>query len=169
MLDSITSFIAGNTALLVAMLALVASMRANYISNKANKITEQQQNNNLRLKNLEKRTEILSEIDTQNARYGALLAIFTEKIFLFQKNEKLLETYPKEYERISKNMMTIEKLKSRYDKQRGLSEQVGANADLEKQEIALAEIRRLTIHLDEDIKKETGHLNEVKKLIRDKA
>ena len=162
MIEYITSLTTTHAALFIAILALVVSLRANYISNNANENAIKQQLKNNRMKNLEKRTEILSEIDKQNAIQGHLLSVTAEKIILFQKNPDLLNKHPQENERLKQNINGIQLLKSNYEERRTVSEQIGAEADLEQQEKALAEIRRLTIHLEEELIKEKDHLNDLK-------
>ena len=159
MIDFIASLTAGHAALFIAILALIASLRANHISNKANKISVEQQNKNKRLKTLEKRTDILSEIDKQNALQGHMLAVTVEKLQLFHQNSELTNKYSGEYERLIQNLNGIQKLKSNYEDRRSVSAGVDADANLEMQEKTLAEVRKLTIHLEEELAKEKDHLN----------
>ena len=167
MVELLNSLAAGHAALFISILAVLASLRANSIAHKSRKFSEEVHRQAERARVYEKRTAILSEIDTQHARFGTLLAIIAEKMILIQRNPKLFQRYPKEYERLSQNLTAIESMRSRYEEQRKVSERVGEGADLTRQEEALAEIRRLTIHLNEDIRKEESHLNELKGLSDD--
>lgn len=125
------------------MIDFIASLRANHISNNANKISEKQQNKNKRLKTLEKRTGILTEIDKQNALQGHILALIVEKLQLLHQNPKLTEKHPGEYKRLIQNLNGMQKLKSNYEEHRGVSEKVDADANLEILEKTLAEVKRL--------------------------
>ncbi len=165
MFEFITSLTAAYAALLISILAVLASVRANSIAQKSRKFSEDVQRQAERAQVYEKRTEILTEIDTQHARFGTLLAIIAEKMILIQRNPNLLEDYPNEYERLAQNLSAIESLRSRYEEQRAVSERIGEGADLAQQEEALAEMRRLTIHVNEDIRKEEAHLSELKRLL----
>lgn len=162
MIDFIASLTTGHAALFIAVLALIASFRANHISKKANTISVEQQNKNKRLKTLEKRTDILTEIDKQNALQGHVLAVVVEKLQLFHQKPELINKHSGEYKRLTQNLNGMQQLKSNYEKRRSVSAGVDADADLEMQEKTLAEVRRLTIHLEEDLVKEKDHLNSLK-------
>lgn len=162
MIDFIASLTAGHAALFIAMLALITSLRANHISNKANTISAEQKNKTKRLKALEKRTDILSEIDKQNALQGHMLVVIADKLHLFHQNTELTNKHTGEYKRLMQNLNSIQQLKSNYKERRSVSAALDADADLEMQEKTLAEVRRLTIHLEEELAKEKDHLNNLK-------
>lgn len=169
MVKFFTSFTVDHVALLISVLAILASLYANSIAQQARKFSEEAHRQAERVRVFEKRTDILSEIDTQNARFGTLLAIIAEKMLLIQKSPALLQSHSREYERLSQNLTAIKNLHSRYEEQRGLTEQVGEGVDLAQQEEVLAEIRRMTIHLNETIKKEESQLEELKRLSKEAA
>jgi hypothetical protein len=165
--ELVISFVVEHAGLLVAILALLIAFRSSSIASKSRRFAETAHKEAQRFQVFQKRTEILSEIDKQHAKYGTLLAVITEKLLLFQQNPRLTERFPGEQQRLAQNLQAIKGLQSRYAEQRQISEQVGEGADLARQEAALAEIRRLTIHIDEDIRKETRHLDDIKKFMAD--
>jgi hypothetical protein len=168
MLD-VKSLITGHGPLLVSILALVASFVSILIANKSRHFAEKAHNETQRLKLFEKRTDILSEIDRQHARFGSLLTVIAEKLILFQNNPWLSERFPKESERLSQNFNVVEHLRSHYDEQRNIHALIKEGVDMASLESAMADIRRLSIHIEEDIRQEENDLNETKKLIEEKG
>lgn len=165
MLDIIITIVTDHAVLLIAILSLVVSLRSNSIAAKAKQFTEQSLRDARRVEVFRKRTEILAEIDRQHARFGTLLAIIAEKSVLYQQNPVIAKRNLSEISRLTKSMKAIQQLMDRYKKQRSVSERIGEGADLAQHEVGLAEIRRLTIHVDEDISKELMGLEDVRKLL----
>ena len=151
--------------LLIAILALLVSLRANSISKKSLGLSQKALTDNQRIMLYEKRSKTLEEIDSQNANIGTLLAILGESLTLFRENPKLQEIESGHFERVRQNVVAVEQLRARYEEQRRITESIGEGADPAQQEAALASIKRLTIHLDQDIIKEERCLQ----LLKDKS
>jgi len=165
-LNFLKEIIISHGALLVAIFALVASVRANSISKKSQEISQKAFIESQRIKLFEKRTETLQEIDSQNAKLGTWLTVLGESLSLFRENPKLQEMEPDQLERIGQNVVVGIKLQSKYNEQRNVSEKIGDGADPALQEKAIASIRRLTIHIDEEIKKEERYLESLKEKLK---
>ncbi|WP_321391844.1 hypothetical protein [uncultured Desulfuromusa sp.] len=150
-MNFVISFISEHAALLFSALALWASWRANSQS----KIALAQSN---KAKLLELQNESLREIDLQHAKLGALLAVTAEAALAYSQNEKLIQENPGGYDRLKNNIETVLRLQSRYDEQRNFAESSLGEGSLEKQIEILANIRRLTVHINEDIEKEKTQL-----------
>lgn len=150
--------------LLIAILALLVSLRANSISKKSLDLSQKALTDNQRIMLYEKRSKTLEEIDSQNAQFGTLLSILGESLTLFRENSKLQEIESGHLGRVRQNVVAVEQLRARYEEQRSITESIGEGADPAQQEAALASIKRLTIHLDQDIIKEERCLQ----LLKDK-
>ena len=161
------NFINTYAPLLIAILALLASVRANSISKKSYDLSQKALGDTQRVILYEKRTKTLEEIDSQNAKFGTLLAILGDSLTLFRENPKLQEIESSHFERIKQNVVAVANLRSRYEEQRSITEKIGEGADPAKQEIALASIKRLTIHLDQDIIKEERCLELLKNKLKE--
>jgi len=153
-LDFIRVFVVEYAPLLFSAIALVISLKAARTSENARLFAKNTWEHDLALKAHGKRSEILNEIDLQHALFGTLLSIFYQKMLLFHQYPLLLQKYPDENKRLNQNVSAIDALKSRYDIHRSYSEKIDGQSDLAYLESVLAEIRRLTIHIQEDIKKE---------------
>lgn len=162
MIQTVCTFISANAPLLITLLSLLVALRSSATANRARRFAERVHAENEKIKIFCKRTEILSEIDRQHARLGSLLAVIAEKLVLFQRHPQLAESQPHEPQRLLQNLDAVQHLQAGYEKQRFVSEQVGEGADLASQEKALADIRRLTIHVDEDFSKELRALEDLK-------
>lgn len=153
--------------MLIAILALLASIRASSISKKSYDLSQKALADTQRIMLYEKRSETLKEIDSQNAKLGTLLAILGESLTLYRENLKLQEVESGHFERIRQNVVAVEKLRSKYKEQRSITEKIGEGAEPAQQEIALASIKRLTIHLDQDIIKEERCLQLLKNKLKE--
>ena len=157
-LNFVISFITEHAALLISALALWASWRANSHSKIALAQSE-------KAKLLEIQTEALREIDLQHAKLGALLSITAEVALAYSENEELCQNNPGGFDRLKQNIETVQRLQSRYDEQRNLAESSLGEGSLEKQIEILANIRRLTLHVNEDIEKEKRNFELILKKI----
>jgi hypothetical protein len=152
--------------LLVSILSLIVSLRSSAIAHRARKFAEAVHQDNQRAAIFRSRTEILSEIDRQHARLGTLQFLIVENLLLFRQFPLLSEQYPDETKRLARNLDGVKHLQDAYDEQRKVSEQVGEGADITGQEAALANIRRLTIHVDEEISKEEHHMESLRQFLK---
>ena len=82
-------FISSYAPLLIAILALFVSIRANSISKRSYELSRKALSDTQRIVLYEKRSKNLEEIDSQNAKFGTLLAILGESLTLFRENPEL--------------------------------------------------------------------------------
>jgi len=169
MLDFFMDFTVGHTALLLSILALLASVRANSIAQKSLKHSKEVHSYNESSKIYGSRTEILKEIDTRQVKLGSLKNVLEQKISLFTSNSELAQLYPDELKRLEKRLEITKGLIQMYEKQRAVSEKVGDGADLSMQELSLAKIRQLTIHVEEELSIEEKSLNHLQGVNQIKA
>jgi hypothetical protein len=155
-------FLSANAALLVAVVALGISLRANYTAHQAHKLNLRSKTDSDRVLLFEKKREALNEVDRQHARIATLMMLTAQKILLFRDNPDLQHTMPGELERLKSNITSVQTLDTRYEEQRQGLEAIDVGADIAKQEELLANIRRLTIHIEKDIAHEQAHLDEVR-------
>lgn len=166
MADFLISLISNHAPILISTLALAVSLASFFISWRSYALNKRSKLELDRLTLFEKRSAVLGEVDKQYARMGSLIAIIAEKIILFEENKWLVTRYPNEYQRLRNNLNSVESLRSNYERQRELAERVKERMDTHEQEKVLAEIKRLSLHIDEDILKEERHLNSIKEKLR---
>ena len=146
-------WVANNTAILISLLAIIATIRGNVIAHKAKalavKVNEQQQD----LIVYKQRTELLGEIDKQQAILNRLATITLQKMASGQHAGD-----SKNYSRLENNVNAINHLRSSYEKQRELTHSIEKDASINANERNLADIRRLTLHLEQDIINELGEI-----------
>jgi hypothetical protein len=159
-IEHIVEFVIANSALLVVVLALAVSFVANSTARQANALNVKAKQDADRVQFSEKKRELLNEIDTQHTRASTYAMLVAQKIILLNENPHLQNTLPGEYERLKKNLAGIQSLRSQYEKQRRIIEDVKTSEDLRNPDDLLAETRRLTIHLEKDIAHEERGLNE---------
>lgn len=160
-----TEFINSYKELLISVLSLIVSLAAYSLSRRSLSMSEQTQAEASRIKAYEKRSEILEAIDKKNAKIGNLMAIYAEKLLLIERSSISDKLNVSERERIKNNISVLQKFSSQYDLQRSLAEQIDQDGDIAFNEKNLADIKRLLIHLEEDIIKEERGLNTIKESI----
>lgn len=158
-LDFFKTFFSEYAALLFSAIALIISLKTAQTADKARLFTASARNYDLAIRLYEKRSETLNELDKQNALFSTILFTYSQKLFLFSQYPQLAHKYPEEHERLTHNSSVIESLRTRYDEQRQYSEKISEGNDLTYLESTLAEIRKLTIHIQEDVKKEQAGLD----------
>ena len=146
-------------ALLFAAIALWAAWRANSIAHKA-----LEQSSRVRL--LELQAELLREIDLQHAKFGSLLAATAEALVLYIQHPELAASDPTGHARAKQNVAAVESLRKRYEEQRALAESMIGQSSIESHTIQLADTRRLTIHVQEDIDKELRNVEFLREQLR---
>jgi len=146
-------------ALLFSALALWASWRANSIAQKA-------LNESSKVKLLEIQSEVLREVDLQHAKFGSLLAVTAEAALLYTQNPALAVSNPGGLKRVKQNIEAVQSLRERYEEQRNLAENNVGQGSIEAETKILANIRRLTIHVQEDLEKELRHVENLREQAR---
>lgn len=96
------------------------------------------------------------------------MLVTAKKMLLFREHPSLHNTMQDEFVRLKKNLTAVEKLAEKYDEQRKGIESIAAGSDIAAQEELLADIQRLTIHVEKDIVHEEGHLAELQARLSDK-
>ena len=155
-------FLSSNAANLIALIALVFSLRANYTAHHAHKLNLQNKADAERLLLYEKKRELLNEVDRQHTRFATLMMLTAQKILLFREYPELHKTMQEEFERLKSNLNAVQHLSDKYEKQRKGIEAINVGADIAAQEELLANIQRLTIHVEKDIAHEQTHLDEIR-------
>ena len=140
-------FISNNAALFISAIAVVTTLRSNAIANKAKKLAEKVHAQNQELILFKQRTTMLEEVDKQQALLKRLNTITYQKMTSCEKNSK-------SYKRLENNVEGIVKMRSGYEKQRDSILAMDEKWSIDKNEKALANIRRLTLHLEQDIESE---------------
>lgn len=158
----ITEFISENKALLLSSLAILISLRSFSISQRSLKLSEKTAKDSKKVKASEKRAELLEIIDKKNAKIGNLQSIYGEKHACLVQNQQLSDKYPGEVERILNNVNCLNDLKSQYGIERKNVESFESEIDIPFTQNTLADIKRLLIHIEEDIVKEERGLKLLK-------
>jgi hypothetical protein len=161
-MNAVLGFLSSNSAFLVAVLALAISLRANYTAHQAHKFNLKSKADADRVLLLQKKRELLNEVDHQHARFATLMMLTAQKILLFREHPELHDTMQEEFIRLKANLNTIQNLAAKYDEQRSGIEAITVGHDIASQEELLANIRRLTIQVDKDILHEMSHLGELR-------
>jgi hypothetical protein len=141
--DFLRNFTSAHAALLISILAILASLRANSTSKKSYDLSAKALADTQRRAIYEKRSATLGEIDSQNAKFGTLLAILADSLNLFRENPQLQEVELGQLERIRQNVLAVQQLRSKYEEQRELAASFGDGADPARMESILASIKDL--------------------------
>lgn len=167
-MSTFIEFLSSNAAVLASLLALAISLRANYTADRAHKLNRQTKADNDRVLLFEKKRELLNEVDRQNARFATLTMVLAQKILLFREHPWLHDEKQDEFDRLKSNLVAVQKLASRYEEQRTGIEATDVGADIAFQDQLLANIRRLTIHVEKDIAHEQVGLLEIQSLVKER-
>lgn len=158
-MNDVLEFLANNAALLVSVIALVISLRANFTAHQAHKLDLKNKADADRVLLFEKKRELLNEVDRQHTRLATLMMLTAQKILLLHEHPELQKAAPSELDRLKSNLTSVQALNGKYEEQRRGIEAIDVGADIAKQEELLANIRRLTIHIEKDIAHEQAHLD----------
>lgn len=150
----VLAFIRDYKEILVSILSLIVSLAAFAVAHRSLKSSETAAKENKRIMAFEKRSQILEAIDKKNAKIGNLLAIYAEKLLICERHPELVPSDSGEVERIKNNIQLLQKLSAQYEYQRGFAEKIDDDGDIALNERTLADVKRLLIHLEEDIVKE---------------
>lgn len=154
-MTSLADFLREHGALIISALALWAAWRANSVAQLAYDHAK-------KAALVDVQANLIREIDLQHAKLGTLLALTAEAALLYKYHPSLKEEDPRGHERVLKNIESIESLRTRYEEQRRLSEAAIGEGNIEKQHSILAQVRRLTVHVEEDIEKEKRNIDILK-------
>ena len=165
-MDSLVEFLSSNAALLAALLALAVSLRANYTAHQAHKLNVRRKVDADRLLLFERKRELLNEVDRQHTRFATLMMVTAQKILLFREHPELHDSMQNEFTRLKSNLNTVVALDAKYEEQRMGIETISIGADIASQEELLANIRRLTIHVEKDITHEQASLDELRAIVQ---
>lgn len=114
----VLEFLSANAALLVAMVALVISLRANDTAHQAHRLNLQNKADSNRILLFEKKREALNEVDRQHTRIATLMMLTAQKILLFRDNPDLQHMIPGELDRLKSKLTSIQTLDTKYEEQR---------------------------------------------------
>ena len=146
-------WIAINSAILFSAIAIIATVRANVIAEKARKFSKKVSERQQELITYKQRTQILEEIDRQQALLNRLPTITVKKISTIKQLDTS-DNLNKKLKRLESNYNTINNLRSRYKEQRNLAYSMEGNVSTNLNERNLADIRRLTLHIEQEIENE---------------
>ena len=164
-MSDLSAFLSNNAGLLVAVVALLVSLRANHTAQAAHRLNVQNKVDTTRVLLAEKKRETLNELDCQYTRMATLSLLTAQKILLFKESPTLHETLSDEFVRLKSNLVAVQTLSSRYEEQRRGIEEIGLDSDVATQEELLGKIRRLTIHIEKDIAHEQADLEDMRKRV----
>lgn len=161
-MPEVSQFLASNAALLMALLALVISLRSNFIANQSHELNLKAKIDADRVLLFEKKRELLNEVDRQHARFATLMMLTGQKILLFRDHPALHDSMQGEFDRLKSNLISLQVSAGKNEEQRIGLEAINVGADIAQQEELLASIRRLTIRIEKDISHEQASLNEMR-------
>lgn len=113
----------------------------------------------------EKKRELLNQLDHQHVTLATLSFVTAQQILLFKDCPQLEDLMPEELSRLRSNLQVIENLEESYEAQRFTAEAYVAASDIPKLDSSMAEVRRLTIHLEKDIAHEKMLLEQLRHLV----
>lgn len=154
MLDAVTQV----APLLVSVLALVLSLEANVRARRSKQESD-------RLLISTKKLEYLQEIDRQHTLLLRLRFIVQDELIQFEVCPPLDELLSGERERLEGNLQGLIGLEEGCERQRERAEAVQTGADPAALDAALADTRRLSLHLEKDIEHENKLLADKRRLV----
>jgi hypothetical protein len=161
-MNALLEFSSVNASVLLALIALLISLRANYTAHQAHKLNLRSKADAERLLFYEKKREPLNELDRQHSRFSTLMLLTAQKLLLFREHPHLHDTMQDEVARLKSNLRAVQDLVDKHEEQRKGIEAIGVGADVAAQEELLANVRRLTIHVEKDIAHEHALLGELR-------
>src|SRR5690606_11860040 len=124
-------------------------IRSNMIAHKAKKLSTKIHDESQNFIIYKQRTEMLEEIDRQQALLNRLSAINARKLSEINDPESLSPI-----DRRLKNQEVINKLRAGYEEQRSFANKIDKKSSIDENEKNLSEIRRLRIVLEKEIENE---------------
>ena len=157
-------FMGKNAALLVALLALIASLRAGYVAHRAFQLNVRNREDADRVRVFQKKRELLNELDIQDITIEKLSYVLQQEVLLFEDSPRLTQLLPDELPRLRNNLDMLPTLKEKVATMREAARGIGLGTEIETQEDGLTAVRRLTIHLEKDIEHEKLGLEQLRRL-----
>jgi hypothetical protein len=161
-MSNIVDFLSQNAALFISVIALLISLLANHTAQQSHKLNLTAKADTDRVLLFEKKREALNEVDRQHARIATLMMVTAQKILLFRENPELHDSIQAEFDRLKSNLKSVQQLEAKYEEQRRGIEAIDVGANIAEQDELLANIRRLTIHIEKDVAHEQSHLDELR-------
>lgn len=155
-----------NSSMLVAILALIASLVANNTAQKAHRLNEKSTTSAARLLVFERKRELLMELDRQRATLERLKFVMECEEVIMNSNPLLQEIIHDELDRLANNIGMVNHFLSVYESQRTEIEALAEESDAGELDMRLADLRRLTVHFEKDIEQEKSLLEQRKILER---
>jgi len=153
-----------NSSMLVAILAIIASLAANSTAHKAHRLNEKSVASAARLLVFERKRELFMELDRQRATLERLKFVMECEEIIISSNLLLQEIIPDELDRLANNIGMVNQFLSSYERQRTAIEALSENSDAGELDMKLADLRRLTVHFEKDIEQEKSLLEQHKSL-----
>lgn len=158
---SLLAIVQGNAAELIAGLAVIISVFANWEARRANKRADRLDQEMENASKAARKTEMLVEIERKNAAIAKLTLVLARKALLFQRHPNLATRQGAEQERLSKNLSVMQELRSGEEEQRKNAEEAGGGADIHLYQESLANVRRLRVRLEADFENEVAVYKEL--------
>jgi hypothetical protein len=158
-IELLFDFLRENATLLVAVLALLISMRANQTSKKVHMQTAQINADNRETRFGEKKRECLNELDLQHAKLASLSFVIARKIKFLRSGSLANEEVRKEEERLMTNLRVIAQIQSTAEVRRSELELIPSDTKLTDLDSIHAKIRQTSIHMIKDLEHETSGLD----------
>jgi hypothetical protein len=165
-MSDVAEFVAATSAILISLIAIVVSLRANHIAHRAHQLNLRNKEDAERILLFEKKRALLNELDLQSTRFATLTMLTAQKILLFRDHPELSETMQSELDRLRSNLAGLQGQTDRHEKQRKELEATNVGCDIATREDLLANIRRLTIQVEKDIAHEQVTLEELRWRVR---
>jgi len=150
-----------NAAELIAGLAVIISVFANWEARRANKRADRLDREMEKASQAARGTEMLVEIERKNAAIAKLTLILARKALLFQRHPDLVARHGQEQERLNNNLSVMQELRSGEEEQRNNAEEAGGGTDIHLYQKTLANVRRLRVRIEADFENEVSVYNEL--------
>jgi hypothetical protein len=141
-------------ALLISILALLGTVSANVIAERARRSAASAESRSCVVSAAQKRTEVLLELETQRSKLQTLKIVLSTKLTLLRRHQPLAEANVDEVQRLENNIQSLRELLDRHDTEVTLAEDLGADSSIVAMESMLANVKRLTIRATEDLRNE---------------
>ena len=132
----------------IAGLAVIVSVIASWRASRTERLNRESSR-------LNRRMEVLIEIEKNNSIIGKLCLIISQKILLLRKFEDRFTDTSTEIYRLQNNLELMKEFKDNENSLRESAELDGGGKNLEEQSHALTYLRRLGVRLAGDLEKET--------------
>ena len=148
----------------ISLLALIASVSANVIAEKARRASRAAERTSAELARAQKRTELLLALETQRATAQKLASVYREKLALFSENVRLGAAHNRESARIRENLALLAQDQSDQNRQVELASGLGPEGSIVSLEHSLADIQRLNIKIANEFRNEEQALEALRRV-----